>query len=75
MGLKAEFFTVSGKMFKTATFEYKNSITINEKPREFISQMIITSAIIKEDVTTMYYSNPVLKKVPDATFNLNLLTK
>ena len=75
VGLKAEFYTVSGKMFKTATFEYKNSITINEKPREFISKMIITSAIIKEDVTAMHYNNAVLKKVSDATFNLNLLTR
>ena len=75
VGLKAEFYTVSGKMFKTATFEYKNSVTINEKPREFISKMIITSAIIKEDVTNMYYNNPVLKKVSDATFNLNLLRR
>jgi outer membrane lipoprotein-sorting protein len=75
VGLKAEFYTVSGKMFKTATFEYNNSITINEKPREFMSKMIITSAIIKEDVTTMHFNNPVLKKVSDATFNLNLLTK
>ena len=75
VGLKAEFYTVSGKMFKTATFEYNSSITINEKPREFISKMIITSAIIKEDITTMHYNNPVLKNVSDATFNLNLLTK
>ena len=75
VGLKAEFYTVSGKMFKTATFEYKNTITLNEKPREFISKMIITSAIIKEDITTMHYNKPVLKKVSDATFNLNLLTK
>jgi len=75
VGVKAEFYTVSGKMFKTATFEYKNSMTINEKPREFISKMIITSAIIKEDVTTMNYNNAVLKKVSDATFNLNLLTR
>jgi outer membrane lipoprotein-sorting protein len=75
VGLKAEFYTVSGKMFKTAIFEYKNTITLNEKPREFISKMIITSAIIKEDVTTMHYNKPVLKKVSDATFNLNLLTK
>ena len=75
VGIKAEFYTVSGKMFKTAIFEYDNSITINEKPREFISKMIITSAIIKDDVTTMHYSKPVLKKVSDATFNLNLLTK
>jgi outer membrane lipoprotein-sorting protein len=75
VGVKAEFYTVSGKMFKTATFEYKNTITINEKPREFISKMIITSAIIKEDVTAMHYNNAVIKKVSDATFNLNLLTR
>jgi outer membrane lipoprotein-sorting protein len=75
VGVKAEFYTISGKMFKTATFEYKNSITINEKQREFISKTVITSAIIKEDITTMRYDKPVLKKVSDATFNLNLLTR
>jgi hypothetical protein len=75
VGLKAEFYTVSGKMFKTAVFEYENSITINDKPREFISKMTITSAVIKTDVTTLNYSKPVLKKVSDATFNLNLLTR
>jgi len=75
VGLKAEFYTVSGKMFKSAEFEYKNSITINDSPREFISKMIITSAVIKDDVTTMQYSKPSIKKVSDATFNINLLTK
>jgi outer membrane lipoprotein-sorting protein len=75
VGLKAEFYTVSGKMFKTATFEYNNNIMINEKPREFISKTVITSAIVKEDITTMHYHKPVLKKVSDATFNLNLLMK
>jgi hypothetical protein len=75
VGLKAEFYTVSGKMFKTATFEYENSITIDGKPREFISKMVITSAIIKEDVTTMGYRKPSIKKVPDSIFNLNLLTR
>jgi hypothetical protein len=62
-------------MFKTATFEYKNSITIDDKPQEFISKMVITSAIIKEDVTTMHYQKAVIKKIPDSVFNLNLLTK
>ena len=33
VGVKAEFYTVSGKMFKTATFDYKNSVTIDGKPR------------------------------------------
>lgn len=75
VGVKAEFYTVSGKMFKTATFEYKNSVTINDNQREFISRMTINSAIIKDDITVIKYSKPVLKKVPDAVFNLNLLTK
>jgi outer membrane lipoprotein-sorting protein len=75
VALKAEFYTVSGKMFKTATFQYKNSITIDGKPREFISEMVITSAIVKEDITTMNYARVAIKKIPDSTFNLNLLTK
>jgi outer membrane lipoprotein-sorting protein len=75
LGLQTEFYTVSGKMFKKATFEYKNSVTINDKQREFISKMIITSAIIKDDVTTINYGKPVLKEVSDAAFNLNLLSQ
>jgi hypothetical protein len=75
VGVKAEFYTVSGKMFKTATFEYKNSITIGGKPKEFISKMVITSAIVKEDVTTMNYGKVLIRKVPDSIFNLNLLTR
>ena len=75
VGLKAEFYTVSGKMFKTAAFEYENRIQIDGRPRPFISRMVITSAVMKEDVTTMTYRKPLLKKVPDSIFNLNLLTK
>jgi hypothetical protein len=75
VGLKAEFYTVSGKMFKTATFEYENRIQIGGQPRPFISRMVITSAVMKEDVTTMSYRKASLKKVPDSIFNLNLLTK
>jgi hypothetical protein len=75
VGLKAEFYTVSGKMFKTAVFEYKNSITIDGRPREFISKMLITSALIKDDVTDMSYNQVVIRAVPDSVFNLNLLTR
>jgi outer membrane lipoprotein-sorting protein len=75
VGVKAEFYTISGKMFKTAAFEYKNSISIDGKPREFISRMVITSAIIKDDVTTMHYRKAVINNIPDSIFNLNLLTK
>jgi len=69
VGVKAEFYTVSGKLFKIATFEY----TREQKP--FISKMTITNAAIKDDVTVMEYRKPSFKKIPDSTFNLNLLLK
>ena len=75
VGVKAEFYTVSGKLFKTAEFKYANSITVDGQTYAFISQMIITDAVIKEDITTMVYRKAVVKKIPDSVFNLNLLLK
>ena len=75
IGVKAEFFTVSGKMFKSAAFEYENSIPIEGKPKPFVSKMIITDTVIKENITTMTYGKIRLKKIPDSTFNLNLLMR
>lgn len=74
-GIKAEFYTVSGKMFKTATFEYNNSIVVGGESRPFISKMVIINAIIKEDVTTMIFRKVSFKRIPDSMFNLNLLVK
>jgi outer membrane lipoprotein-sorting protein len=75
VGVKAEFYTVSGKMFKTATFAYDNSITVEGVPRPFISKMVITSAVMKEDVTTMIFRKVAFKTIPDSMFNLNLLLR
>ena len=74
-GVKADFYTVSGKLFKSATFEYEHTVNVEGNPRPFISKMIITNAVIKEDVTTMRYSKAKIGHVPDSTFNLNLLVK
>jgi hypothetical protein len=75
VGVKAEFYTVSGKMFKTATFAYENSITVEGVPRPFISKMVITNAVMKEDVTTMIFRKVAFKTIPDSMFNLNLLLR
>jgi hypothetical protein len=74
-GVKADFYTVSGKLFKSATFEYEHTVNVEGSPRPFISKMIITNAVIKDDVTTMRYGKVKLGRVPDSTFNLNLLVK
>ncbi len=73
IGVKAEFFTISGKLFKTATFEYNNKIKLNNESRLFVSKMIITNAVFKNDITTMHYSKIKIKKIPNSTFNINLL--
>ncbi|MGA1792272.1 MAG: outer membrane lipoprotein-sorting protein [bacterium] len=75
VGVKSDFFTVSGKIFKSAAFQYENSITIDKQSRCFISKMVITDGVIKENVTTLSYDEISLKRVPDSTFDLNLLIK
>lgn len=75
VGIRAEFFTVSGTLLKTATFAYDNRIQGQGGPQPFISQMIITDAVLKDNVTTMTYSQAKLEKISDATFNLNLLMR
>lgn len=75
LGLKAEFYTVSGKMFKSADFEYENSVIIDGIPQPFVSKMVIRNAVVEEDITTMEYHNLELKNIPDSTFNLNLLVR
>jgi len=75
LGVKAEFFTVSGKMFKTAVFEYENRIHNGDKSQLFVSKMVITDAVMKKNITTMNYSDVKINKIPEAAFNLNLLVK
>ena len=73
LGLKAEFYTVSGKLLKTATFKYKNQVETDGASHPFMSQMTITDALIKDNVTVMAYRDVLSQAIPDAAFNLNLL--
>lgn len=75
VGVKADFFTVSGKRFKSASFEYDNSFLIDGEAKPFVSRMIITDAVIKENITTMTYGEVTIKKIPNSVFNLNLLMR
>ena len=75
VGVKADFFTISGKRFKSAVFEYDNSIQVGGDSRPFVSKMVITDAVMKDHVTTLTYGQVTLKKIPDSAFNLNLLRR
>ena len=73
VGVKAEYFTVSGKQFKSATFEYEHRVDLNGKERPFISKIHILDSLLENNTTTMIFSEPVLGKIPDSVFDLNLL--
>jgi hypothetical protein len=75
VGVKSDFYSVSGKLFKSATFEYDNRIALDGAVHLFVSKMIISDALSDENVTTLSYSKIKLKYIPDATFNLNLLIR
>jgi hypothetical protein len=73
VGVKAEFFTVSGKLFKSARFEYDNHIEYQGKTIPFVSKMAIQDEIDRTQVTTLEYSGIQVVSLPPQTFNLNYL--
>ncbi|MCM2286370.1 MAG: outer membrane lipoprotein-sorting protein [Desulfobacula sp.] len=74
-GVKAEFFTLSGKLFKTAVFEYDHKISLNGQERPFVSKMTITGAVVETEKTVMAYSRIRLRDISPSAFNLDLLVK
>jgi hypothetical protein len=75
VGLKAEFYTISGRLFKTAEFKYDNRVSVDGREVPFVSELTIRDAIQKDRVTTMTYTNIRVEPIPDTTFNLNLLVR
>lgn len=75
VGIKAEFLTVGGDLFKTAEFEYKNSMTTSEGTYPFVSFMTITDALTPTNQTKFKYNNPKIQALPDTLFNVNNLVR
>lgn len=75
VGVKAEYFTVSGKKFKSASMEYANTVTVKGEEQPFISRIRIYEALLTQDITTLTFHHPQFQLLPDHLFNLNLLAK
>ena len=76
VGVKADYYTVSGKKFKSSTMEYNNEVEgEGGKKQAFISKMVIADAITEGNQTTMTFAHPVFKEIPSSVFDLNLLVK
>jgi hypothetical protein len=75
LGVFAEFMTVSGEKFKSASFEYKNKLVARGEQIPFVSEMKITDAHNPSNVTIIRYKEPKEVSLPDAAFNVNNLTR
>ncbi len=75
VGVRGEYFTVSGKKFKSAVMAYDNSVPGAGGRRPFISRMVITDEILREYRTVMTFSHPELRAIPDRVFDLNFLAR
>lgn len=72
VGLKAEFYSLSGKLLKTARFEYANTIEHQGKRIPFISKMTIRDALIDAE-TTMEFGTVKVQKIAASEFDLGQL--
>jgi hypothetical protein len=75
VGVKAEYFTVSGKRFKSATMESANTVRIDGQVRPFISKITVYDELLSSNVTTLNLTKPTFRKLASYVFDLNLLVK
>jgi hypothetical protein len=71
LALKAEFLTVGGDLFKTATFDYGNRIRVGGQTWDFVSRMTIVDAMGTGNVTTLTFSSPRPEAHAPSLFNVN----
>jgi hypothetical protein len=75
VGIQAEYYTLSGKVFKTAKMEYMNIPDVSKQMIPFISKMNIYDELMSSNVTVLTFDKPVIKQIPNYVFNLNLIMK
>jgi ABC-type lipoprotein release transport system permease subunit len=70
LGVKADFMTASGDVFKSAAFEYENRIDTNGKSVPFMSTMTITNASFPDRFSRLEYSGVHTSNNPESMFSL-----
>jgi hypothetical protein len=72
VAVKAEFFSLSGKLLKTARFEYGHGIQYEGRRIPFVSRMVIRDALVEAE-TDMRYESVRVRNVPPSEFDLGQL--
>ncbi|WP_166642224.1 outer membrane lipoprotein-sorting protein [Paludibacterium purpuratum] len=73
MGVKADFLTASGMVFKIATFEYGNKVKVNGREQPFVSSMKIVNANFPDRYSQLQYVQVAPSNPPDSLFALDTL--
>lgn len=74
-GIKADYYTVSGKKFKSAAMDYENSVRLDGQVRPFLSRITLRGELINGSVTYLNLSKPRIAPVADYVFDLNLFMR
>lgn len=75
LGVKADYYTVSGKKFKSASMDYANSVKVDGQVRPFLSRITLRGELINGAVTFLNLRNPHIEPIPDYVFDLNLFMR
>ncbi|ANB75624.1 outer membrane lipoprotein-sorting protein [Paraburkholderia phytofirmans] len=75
LGIKAQYFTVSGKAFKSSTMDYDNVVRVGGETRPFISRITFHGELMNGEVTYLNLRNPRVEPLPDYVFDLNLFMR
>jgi outer membrane lipoprotein-sorting protein len=75
LGVKAEYYTVSGKRFKSAMMDYANLVRVDGQPRPFLSRITMHGELLNGGVTLLNLRRPHIEPIADYVFDLNLFMR
>jgi hypothetical protein len=75
LGVKAEFYSVSGKILKSAHMTYGNKIQSGEHHFYYVSEMVIENSLKKNDKTVLNYTDIEIKDIAERKFNIRLTSQ
>lgn len=73
LGMRADFMTASGTVFKIARFEYRNTIEFEGRETPFVSRMRIINASFPDRFSELAYDGVAVARNPESLFMLGNL--
>ena len=75
LGMKADFLSVKGEVFKSARFKYDNRLKLDKKDQHFVSEMLIVDSQRPDSTTNIKVKQPKIIDIQDGTLDLSNFKK